>query len=72
MAVVQCLLNEPPEAPGLELTRALSYGPKQRTEMQTVVVKSRVTCPPMLVHPVPEQHQDLRVFDSFLGGRPRQ
>jgi hypothetical protein len=69
---VASVLNELPEAPGLELTRVISYGPQQRTEMQAVVVKSRVTCSPILAHPVTEQHQDLRVFDGFLGGRNQQ
>ena len=70
-APLACLLNELPEAPSLELARVISYGPQQRTEMMAVVVKRRVTCSPVPAHPVPEQHQDMRVFD-LLDGRDRQ
>lgn len=71
-AALACLLNELSEAPSLELARVISYDPQQRTEMETVVAKGRVTGSPMPAHPVAEQHQDMRVFDVFLGGRHRQ
>ena len=71
-AALACILNKLPETPSLELARVISDGLQQRTEMLVVVVKRGVTRSPVPPHPVPEQHQDMRVFDGFLDRRNRQ